>query len=511
MTTKLREHYDWVTFGDHPAAILSAAMVARLGLSAIIVPLEKSKVIDREQILDLEPGRIDGLGKIGLASGLWRGAIERLTTKRGAEGFWEKISELKMAREVVTPHDRVGVATDADLFAREFAREWSVDGAALSDALKRADRAFGRYIEKWFEAFRLRIENGKSVSLAPPRLDECLNDEFKGAPASARALLRSRKGFADVIGTAFPAVDPGRVTNVGRAFELPDAWLSVCFERSGAAFRGGMGAFREALLKIAVESGAQIASDEVCRRIDVEGGRNPKLRSFMLSGLPNPILATAGAFSGTSEQLVEAIRESSAAAIPSVVRPSPAAWRFTLAFTLHREAIPVSVPARITIQDLEGPPLELEWANAEDYGVDEPEHVLLFARTPVPFERETLSVEWQRKLAARIMRKAAAVFPFIEFHVARISPDFRKPPEGGPERDEFSGAYGFAALELIPENLRIYPSIPSKSGFRSGVDGLFRVGPSSYPEWGSLGALRSAIESVAWFAHKNGLPGPFGP
>ena len=36
---KLRDQYDWVVLGDSPAALVSASLAARLGLSVLVLPL----------------------------------------------------------------------------------------------------------------------------------------------------------------------------------------------------------------------------------------------------------------------------------------------------------------------------------------------------------------------------------------------------------------------------------------------------------------------------------------
>ena len=35
---KLREQSDWLVLGDHPGALLSASLAARLGLSVLVLP-----------------------------------------------------------------------------------------------------------------------------------------------------------------------------------------------------------------------------------------------------------------------------------------------------------------------------------------------------------------------------------------------------------------------------------------------------------------------------------------
>jgi hypothetical protein len=99
-----------------------------------------------------------------------------------------------------------------------------------------------------------------------------------------------------------------------------------------------------------------------------------------------------------------------------------------------------------------------------------------------------------------MFRKLMELVPFVEYHLVRIYPDFRT------ENQELSEAYGFASVELVPENLKV--AAGRGVGSASGIEGLFVATGESYPELGSLGATVAAIEASAWIAHRRGLPGP---
>src|SRR4051812_21849913 len=70
---RLRDHYDWVVLGDHPGALLSASLVARLGHSVLILPLaetQRIKISKTGQCLDPESNYFIGLGKLDKSNGL---------------------------------------------------------------------------------------------------------------------------------------------------------------------------------------------------------------------------------------------------------------------------------------------------------------------------------------------------------------------------------------------------------------------------------------------------------
>ena len=71
---RLSESYDWIVLGDSPAALLSAALVARMGLSVLVVTGgdEKKWILSSTgQVVDPEPNFIPGVGhpahRLGLA------------------------------------------------------------------------------------------------------------------------------------------------------------------------------------------------------------------------------------------------------------------------------------------------------------------------------------------------------------------------------------------------------------------------------------------------------------
>jgi hypothetical protein len=148
------------------------------------------------------------------------------------------------------------------------------------------------------------------------------------------------------------------------------------------------------------------------------------------------------------------------------------------------------------------PVLDIELADPRSYGLLEPENRIIFLRTLLPYDEVTLSIRYQRMVAARMFRQLSELIPFIENHVVRIFPDFRS----ADGNEEFADVYGFPSLRMIPENIRSFNE--AGLGSRSGIEGLFVANSESFPKLGSLGGTVAALEATAWIAHRSGLSGP---
>ena len=150
------------------------------------------------------------------------------------------------------------------------------------------------------------------------------------------------------------------------------------------------------------------------------------------------------------------------------------------------------------------PVLELETADPAHYGLRKPGYQIVFARTLLPYSKETLDPEYQKQIAARILKQAAELIPFLDQACENVYPDFRR------DAEELGKVYGFKSLEEIPDNLRYFDARSTKGlGVRSGVDGLFVVSDESFPAWGNWGGTVAAVEAVSGLAHRAGLMGPF--
>ena len=153
--------------------------------------------------------------------------------------------------------------------------------------------------------------------------------------------------------------------------------------------------------------------------------------------------------------------------------------------------------------------MEIEIRDPADYGIRSEGEKLVFVRAMMSFHPESLQLEYQRSVGARMLRQLSEVMPFLEQHVLEVYPEFRV-VEGSRDKPELQDVYGFASLNAIPENLRCLSLDYSKGvGSRSGIEGLFVATGESFPEYGSFGGTIAALEAVSWLAHRAGLAGPF--
>jgi hypothetical protein len=534
--SKLRDHYDWIVIGDHPGALLSASLAAKLGLSALVVPLFPSRGV----MIGAKGGFIDPESNLllGLAeSSLWGRCLNQAGMRAADRAFFASESA---SPQILTPKSRVVL----DSLGAELSREWG-DSASrrvgFSHALAHAEEGVRAYWSALPERLTLLP---KTSNVSPPstswgpvrsvrdalqsfqslrssgnvaglRLSGSLrrnlpNSSDKGGTLSARqwfsegALLSQweESHFSASYGefllgtwTALTGMSPRNAEQ----FDL----LQLAALRPGAvSVLGGMNVFRELLTRLARQNGVDVLSKAECQRIFVQNGRfagvQPSGRGEMISaeggilGLPLslalPFISNAG---GTRLKRM---------------RPAPqsAGWVFTLALSVHAEAIPPGVSRRMVWQERDAPGIEIELARAQDYGITGPhaDRQQILLRTLMPMSTESLAPQFQRMTAARMLRKLTEILPFLDFHIERIYPDFRT-----EDARELTEVYGFGSLDAVPPNLMSF----SQPGFGSqtGIEGLFLSSSESYPGLGSLGMAVSALEGIAWIAHRSGLPGPF--
>jgi phytoene dehydrogenase-like protein len=535
--TRLRDQYDWVVLGEHPGALLSASLAARLGLSVLVLPFGPEArlfVSASGQHFDPEPNYLIGLSPIeevsGVTTGLLGTCLKRLGVLPSEEEF---IHARGCFPHVVTPTARVALTPDGARLAQELKRELGqapIERIGLIPALEGSRTEIQKY---WLDLpSRLTIDPAaKRKTPAHEKLSQLLRrlaGQVRSSQKSAQPWLVAGNRVSD-LESLYPGSD---LENVFRGIwqglsasaiydpDLPALVQAVSLSNSAASFKGGMTAYREFMLRLAKRSGADIPVKTECRRIFVDGGR---LVGIQVSNHGNMVAAQAGVLGCSVEHVAPKISASGSKFFRRLKSaPRPAGWRFSISLTVAAEAIPALTPARVVWQERDAPSILIEVVDPLDYGHKEPDHRIIFARTIVPFTAESLSQGYQKMIGARLFRQLTELFPFLEFHVRRVFPDFRssvghgllQPPaelkaqgSGKPEKDEFREAYPYATLEEIPENLRAYSK--SEGGSRSGIEGLFVASGESFPELGSLGPTVAAVESVAWLAHRSGLPGPF--
>jgi hypothetical protein len=511
---RLRDHYDWLVLGDHPGALLSGALVAKLGLSVLILPCfagAKIATSKSGQVLDPESNFL-----IGLSEGLLADCLKHVGVgQKGSEGKESQFQQFNPVLQALTPEKRVACLASAAAFKRELEREFGTTGAkalGMAGAIERARPAVSEYWKSIPE--RLTLSTDKKPKRGPAaayglgdvrrkleRTSSGAERQWFSRSQKISGLARSskQKSFFEV-GEALwsglsQSLSRSRDDHDPKLFELVHL-LAAAHE--GGSFRGGLTAYRAMLIKEAERLGAHVASDAECKQLYVERGR---LSGVQVSQRGSLIGLSGGVLGCSLSQIANKVSYTARTWPRSLKRtPRSFSWAFTLALSVHSEAIPPGLSARSIWQEQGAAPLEIEIADPADYDIDEPEHRLIFARTWLPLTAQSLSVAYQRMTAARMLRQLTELLPFLEFHIARIFPDFRT------ENNDFSEVYGFATVDLIPENLRVERGKGSGSG--SGLEGLFVATGESYPELGTLGSTIAALEATAWIAHRTGLAGP---
>ena len=519
---RLEDHYDWVVLGDHPAALLSASLVARLGLSVLILPLyPQSKVPHGKvegKVWDPEPNFWLGLA----GSGLLRECLRKLGA---SPAELQNIRTDDIASEVLTPQR--SILQESKDWKREFGENFDQETGLIS-ALQNSEAAILAYWKDLPERLTLTpskaeskfLGKGKALASAKemqPKVVQSTEQLRRGLKKTAKSnLAQSAQWFSR----------SNQISEIGRYFKNPDLQLAItgllsshlsfngsgssewnfsegisllALGKTGGAYRGGAAEYREFLLRLAKRLGAHVPEKTECRRLFVDSGRFVGVqvanRGNMISvrgGVLGSTLSTAKAkmtFSGRS--LFGGIKTSH----------PPIGWRFTISIKVPQRAIPPGMKSRSIWQEEGAPSLEIEALTLSDYGNAKPEDRLILVRTVLPFTDESLDLEYQRITAARMLRQLIEICPFIEDQMTYICPEFRPSP-----KEELREIYPFDSLESVPESLRVYNG--SGVGSRSGVGGLFIASDESCPKLGNFGASIASIEASAWIAHRSGLAGP---
>ncbi len=509
-TSRLRDQYDWIVVGDSPGALLSASLVARQGLSVLVLqsaPGAKPWVSKSGQYFDPETNYILGLGRLERANGLVSECVGRLGALPSEV---ERVRRETSGPEILTPRTRTAFATDDQEFERNLSREFgpeAVESLALMPAISAGESATLQFWRRVPE--RLTLSQGKAVGGDEPRswpeVLKRIRREAGLATGSERRWLDGRKRMSEADWKGDPDLHSflrgAWYALAGSDASSPrwsDLFRAMALGRTGASFRGGIAAFRDFLCRLAERQGAHVPRRAECRRIFVDRSK------FMGVQVANrgSVIAGRGAILGCAlDHTREFMTWSRGVWAPRLKRsPRPQGWKYSVSLTVATEAIPLGMPSRAVWTEASAPLLEIEVARPGDFGIIAHDRRIVFLRTVLPFRQETLDPGFLRMQSARMVRQLMEIFPFLEFHVGRIYPDFR---EGDREISE---AFGYASINQIPENLRCVDG--SGIGSRAGVEGLFVATGESFPELGSLGQFVASIEATAWICHRSGLGGP---
>ena len=115
---KLRDHYDWVVLGDHPGALLSAGLAARLGLSVLVLPVYPGKslrIAEDGRFVDPEPNYVLTLGRAPGYNGLLSECLGRLGILPAEFDQVQGGQSGKILTQVLTPGLRLELSPNDDL------------------------------------------------------------------------------------------------------------------------------------------------------------------------------------------------------------------------------------------------------------------------------------------------------------------------------------------------------------------------------------------------------------
>lgn len=530
---KLSDHYNCIVLGDHPSSLLSGALAAKLGLSVLMLPMGKSQklsVAKTGQFLDFETNWMTGFNSdssLNDKKGLLLDCLVQLGLQVADVATLVERTELP---QVLTPHVRVHLSKDSSAWASELNREFGklhVAEKFIGDYFQNVEKQFTQYGIDLPKRLQLAAEEQKK-----PLYKKIFNRKFDPEPIlnspgkSEKAIgnfpwiweentsaTRNCKSKELISGLTF-----GNSGNYSDRFEALDAVQLLVLARTAVRFRGGLTAYRDLLIRLAKRFGAHTSEGLECSRIFFESG---KFIGVQVANRGNMISAD-GAIAGCGLNL---LREKISASKSNLRKfknsPKSVGWKFTLSVKVQLSAIPVGANSRLIWQEADAPPMEIEIVNPQELGAKDSEHRLLFLRTVMPFRAESLEIDFQRKVAARMLRLLSEIMPFVEYHISSIYPNYREYFVGEESEnqevldesfaspkleDELLQLYPFKTLAEIPENLRSYDS--QGTGAHSGIEGLFVGSGEAYPRLGSFGGTLSALEFTAWLANRSGLSGP---
>ena len=532
---KLRDHYDWIVLGEKPAALLTASLAARLGLSVLVLPLAPVMGFSASrsgQCFDPESNSIVGLGKSSHGS-LLGNTLAKIGALPSEEFDRNTVSRVP---QFLVPDTRVAFFSDEDVLKAELQREFGTEAGAALNILKIIETKFNSYWHK-FPTY-LSIQKQKRVKGEGPRTLAELRKHLKKRikASNSKAYSNLDKNISDMrvgiegdflsLATGLQYWVTSGASSEPKVFDSLHMWSLA---RTSGSFKGGMTAYREFLLSLARRLGVHVPIKTECRRIFIEQGR---FAGVQIANFGNMISSHAGILGCPLDKAYPSITYTGRHWFHRKRKgPAKVGWKYTLALTVRKEAIPKGMLSRLIWQEPGAPALEIEVVNPTDYKADyritNTDHRIIYLRTVMPYTDESLTIEYQRLISARMVQKVTEIIPFLEYHINQIYPDFRKAgqqkvlfhlpqkasePQKENEREhglELQELYGFSSLEMIPSNLLVFDNDSKGIGFKAGIEGLYVASDESYPHLGEFGATVAAFEAIAALGDRLGLPEVF--
>ncbi len=508
---RLQENYDWIVLGDTPAALLSAALVARMGLSVLVVAEDGGKkweVSDSGQLMDLEPNFLLGMAKLERLGGVVAECLSRL---RLAPSEWQKLERPEQIFQAVTPRVRAGFTLQNEQLEREIRRESSGSSAdqwlALVDSLSATElmsHGFWRYLP---ERLTLRDPKHQALPMEVPLSEELLLKRVQSlvqkSPDGVKAWFGSDQAFSSLLTQESQQewLQGWLVGALGKEWGSCSpyhALQTLSLARTGVRVVGGVSTLRQSLLRLGIRLGAQwVAPEGESRRIFIEDG---KILGVQL-GTKGSVIRTRGIAAGRNASVVRGWATGDS---PALVEGYEGI-RITLGLSVSDHGIPEGMLDRVVWKEAGAPAMELERTRPEHYGLPGSDYQVVFLRSVFPSESIEWSPEQWRSVLARMYRQACEIMPFLDENAFRRFPDFRSPDFA----DQWVRFYGAGQRTSRRELTRVITRELTRSE-QWKVEGLFMLDGSQKPQWGSLGEFADALEATAWMAHRSGLAGPLG-
>jgi hypothetical protein len=493
LSFRLREYYDWVVVGDDVGALLSAALVARLGLSVLVLgpnSIASPKLSKSGQLWEPESNVLTGLG----SSGLLTRCLSQLGFSKAEQ---EQFSLLDPAYAVRTRDTAWVFPRSLKGLNQEVERE----GAGRWFAWPREEQISMSSVQSldYWKTLpeRLTLSEQKSVnSKAPtPRggLERAESILQLSAPMRASISEWARAHRLPPVREEFGDFLRGFAHAIGATPELTvsEWWALIALSPSVGTLGGGMTALRKIMLDAAIRNGAHRNDRADLKRIFVTHGR---LVGIQVSQLAQPIRvggAILGAGLGSFLSLLDTSGRNLFGGVRAVSQPS--AWSLGFSAKLPARFRSEVDARRWVIAEGGDEPLELEWIS---------EGATLMVRSRMPWNPDSLNEKTVLIRLRRMYERLLMEFPLVHADEITVFPDFLASSERVRE------VFPFGELEQIPPNLRCYDQTGVSE--LTGIEGLFVSSNEVRSEFGFFGKLITGVHATAWAAHRSGVAGPFG-
>lgn len=486
-------HYDVVVLGRSLGALVAAALLSRRDFRVLVIgqgARPPSYLFERHVL------RRSAFTLLAGASPIWKRVLAELAQ---TQAFRRRAESLDPLWSLLLPAQRMEMAPDAELFAREIERELPdlrraveelhAEIAALHDA---TDAAFERDATWPPGTFWERRETGRLASMLPYLRGEVFTDLLGELPSSHRyrAIVRELAQFGSDLAGHLPP------------FAL--ARLYGSFLRGSSAFARGEDELEELLLERIEAHGGALRLEDRISRINLRGGA---VASVMVEGDLSPTGATFVVSDQTGADLAELTGGEgiSARAHREWPRLERAAGRFVMSLVVRTQGLPKPLGREILVLpdfDSQAPPLHvvrLDPARIPEAPVEAGLESLLVAEMRLPLNKlGPVSLgEAREYVLSTLIRK----LPFLDRHLVVAD----SPHDGRPAWKWVEGQrIEVERIQLQQASSRAEPMQPQYAVPSPGWLGLagepvrgpiartFLVGGSVLPALGQEGQLLAA-------------------